>query len=99
MPSWVKWLGTCDQIVEYFKPKQRPKWMTAEAFALRPESILVRELRYRIGPRGCRVKEVLLVARGVGFPTCPRVSYAVPGAYGPSRVQRNTRQRGSRPAS
>jgi hypothetical protein len=58
---WVKWLGTCDQIVEYFKPKQRPKWMTAEAYALLAESIQVRELRYRVAQRGYRVREVLLV--------------------------------------
>jgi hypothetical protein len=58
---WVKWLGTCDQIVECFKPKRRPKWMTDEAFALLPESIPVRELRYRVAQRGYRVKEVLLV--------------------------------------
>jgi Transposase DDE domain len=58
---WVKWLGTSDQIVEYFKPKQRPNWMTAEAFALLPESIPVRELRYRVTLRGSRVREVLLV--------------------------------------
>lgn len=57
---WVKWLGTCDQVVEYFKPKQRPKWMTVEAYALLPESIQVRELRYRVTQRGYRVKEVLL---------------------------------------
>jgi len=59
---WVKWLGTCDQIVEYFKPKRRPQWMTAEAYALLPESIEVRELRYRVAQRGYRVREVLLVA-------------------------------------
>ena len=58
---WVKWLGTCDQIVEYFKPKQRPKWMTAEAYALLPESIPVRELRYRVAQRGYRVQEIVLV--------------------------------------
>lgn len=58
---WVKWLGTDDQIVEYFKPKTRPRWMTAAAYALLPESFLVRELRYRVTQRGYRVKEVLLV--------------------------------------
>jgi hypothetical protein len=58
---WVRWLGTCDQIVECFKPKQRPKWMTAEAYALLPESIPLRELRYRVAQRGYRVREVLLV--------------------------------------
>lgn len=59
--KWVKWLGTGDQIVEYFKPKTRPKWMTIEAYSLLAESIQVRELRYRIARRGYRVKEVLLV--------------------------------------
>ena len=59
--KWVKWLGTSDQIVEYFKPKSRPKWMTIEACILLAESIQVRELRYRIARRGDRVKEVLLV--------------------------------------
>jgi hypothetical protein len=27
---WVKWLGTCDQLVEYPKPKQVPAWLDAE---------------------------------------------------------------------
>lgn len=58
---WVKWLGTCDQIVEYFKPKQRPKWMTAEAYAELPDSIRLRELRYRVTQRGYRVREIVLV--------------------------------------
>ncbi len=58
---WLKWLGTCDQIVESFKPKQRPKWMTSEAYAQLPNSLPVRELRYRITQRGYRVREVTLV--------------------------------------
>ena len=59
--KWVKWLGTSDQIVEYFKPITRPKWMTLHDYAALAESIQVRELRYRIARRGYRVKEVLLV--------------------------------------
>jgi hypothetical protein len=58
---WVKSLGKHDQIVEYFKPLQRPKWMSAEDFARLPESILVRELRYRVTVRGFRVREVTVV--------------------------------------
>lgn len=58
---WIKWLGHVDQIVEYFKPAQRPQWMTIEAYAALPDSITVRELRYRITERGFRTKEVLLV--------------------------------------
>jgi hypothetical protein len=58
---WIKWLGQCDQWVEYFKPKQRPRWMTAEEFAALPASLVVRELRYRIMRPGYRTREVTLV--------------------------------------
>lgn len=58
---WVKWLGRCDQQVEYFKPAQRPKWMTAEEYAALPASIFVRELRYRVSQPGFRTREITLV--------------------------------------
>lgn len=58
---WVKWLSQADQIVEWFKPTQLPSWITAEAYAALPASLLVRELRYRISQRGYRTREVLLV--------------------------------------
>jgi hypothetical protein len=58
---WVRWLGRRDQLVEYYKPKQRPKWMTAEAFAALPQAIMVRELRFDIAVPGMRTKEVTLV--------------------------------------
>jgi hypothetical protein len=58
---WVRWLGHLDQVVEYYKPAARPKWITAEAYAALPASILVRELRYSIGIPGTRTKEVTLV--------------------------------------
>jgi hypothetical protein len=47
--------------VEWFKPHCRPAWLTAEAFAALPASLLVRELRYRIQQPGYRTREVLLV--------------------------------------
>jgi len=58
---WVKRLGVCDQVVEYFKPKRRPSWMTPEDYACLPQSLLVRELRYRILGRHSRTREVTLV--------------------------------------
>jgi hypothetical protein len=58
---WIKWLGRLDQQVEYFKPKQRPKWMSKEAYEALPGSIVVRELRYRIAQPGCRTREITLV--------------------------------------
>ena len=33
---WVRSLGPDDQVVEWFRPKIRPKWMTAERYAMRP---------------------------------------------------------------
>ena len=37
-----------DQVVEYFKPVRCPVWMSADEYRKLPESIMVRELRYRI---------------------------------------------------
>lgn len=42
---WVKSLGKQDQLVEYFKPKTRPLWMSKEEYDALPDSIVVRELR------------------------------------------------------
>jgi hypothetical protein len=58
---WVKRLGKGDQLVEYFKPKQCPKWMTREAYEALPASLLVREVRIRVNVPGCRVHVVTLV--------------------------------------
>jgi len=58
--GWIKHLGPCDQLVEWRKPPTRPKWMTPEQFAQLPDTLLVRELKYRIREPGCRVREVTL---------------------------------------
>jgi hypothetical protein len=58
---WLKRLGVEDQVVQYFKPKHRPEWLTAEQDAALPESVLLRELRYQITQRGCRTRAVTLV--------------------------------------
>jgi hypothetical protein len=58
---WLKRLGKHDQLVEYFKPKNRPEWMTEKEYKALPETLVVRELRYTI-PRGAfRTREVTLV--------------------------------------
>ena len=50
---WVRSLGRDDQLVEWFKPKTRPAWMTPAAYAELPDSITVRELRRTVtGPAG-----------------------------------------------
>jgi hypothetical protein len=58
---WLKRLGKHDQLVEYFKPKERPQWMSAEGYAELPESIVVREVRFQVCIPGYRTREVTLV--------------------------------------
>jgi hypothetical protein len=58
---WLRALGAFDQVVEWFQPEDRPAWMTDEQFAGLPETIAVRELRYRVGRRGFRTQSVTLV--------------------------------------
>jgi hypothetical protein len=58
---WLKRLGRHDQLVEYYKPVERPDWMTVEQYAAVPESMVVRELRYRVHQPGYRTRVVTLV--------------------------------------
>ncbi len=58
---WLKRLGVQDQLVEYFRPKRRPDWMSPEDYAALPASVVVRELRYRIPNAASRTREVTLV--------------------------------------
>jgi hypothetical protein len=58
---WLKRLGKHDQLVEYFKPKERPTWMTAQEYAALPESLVVREVRLRVRIPGYRTRAVTLV--------------------------------------
>jgi len=58
---WLRRLGKNDQLVEYFKPKERPAWMTPGQYAALPQTLVVRELRYRIAVPGRRTHVVTLV--------------------------------------
>jgi hypothetical protein len=42
---WIKSLGKEDQLVEYFKPGDAPRWMTRRQYDALPDSIVVREMR------------------------------------------------------
>jgi Transposase DDE domain len=53
---WVRSLGHDDQLVEWFKPKARPAWMSAGDYDALPASIVVREVRRTVRlPDGRRV--------------------------------------------
>jgi hypothetical protein len=58
---WIKAFGFHDQLVEWFKPTECPKWMSAEQFASLPGSLRLRELRYEVACKGFRSKEITLV--------------------------------------
>jgi hypothetical protein len=57
---WLKRLGVRDQLVEYFKPRDRPTWLSKEEYSALPASLVVRELRYQV-PSDCRTRAVTLV--------------------------------------
>jgi hypothetical protein len=52
--QFVKRLGKHDQIVQWRKPSQRPKWMTIQQYESLPATLQVRELRYWLPRKGQR---------------------------------------------
>jgi hypothetical protein len=56
----IKKLGQEDQIVQWYKPEDQPSYMTQEEYDRLPDSLVVRELRYRITESGCRSREITL---------------------------------------
>lgn len=58
--QWIERLGRCDQLVRWFKPDDKPRWMSREAYTALPDSLVVRELRYQVHRRGFRTRTVTL---------------------------------------
>jgi hypothetical protein len=58
---WLKALGSYDQLVVWLKPKTCPTWLTREALAALPDSLVLREVRYDIGTPGFRTRQITLV--------------------------------------
>jgi hypothetical protein len=58
---WIQQLGPTDQIVQWLKSPETPRWMSAEQFATLPSAITVRELCYVINEKGFRPREIKLV--------------------------------------
>jgi Transposase DDE domain len=52
---WAPVRGEADQIVVRHKPRNKPTWMSAEAYAALPAELAVRVLRYRVESPGFRV--------------------------------------------
>jgi len=53
-------LGSCDQIIGYPRPKQRPYWMTPQEYADAPDFIFVRHLRYQVIQKGFRTRKIVI---------------------------------------
>lgn len=49
---WIRSLGHQDQLVEYFKPKERPRYMSKQEYDELPASVIVRELRRTVRRAG-----------------------------------------------
>ncbi len=58
---WWKRLGRHDQIVDYIKPANKPAWMSSADYAALPETVRLRELRFRVRIPGRRVRHVTVV--------------------------------------
>ncbi len=58
---FIRKLGPLDQWVEWFKPQQKPKWMSARQYAALPAGLIVREVRYWLVARGQRTRVVTIV--------------------------------------
>jgi Transposase DDE domain len=58
---WLKALGVHDQLVAWLKPKTCPSWLTREALAALPETLVLREVRYHSDRPGFRTRQITLV--------------------------------------
>jgi len=57
----IKMLGPDDQLVEYFKPVEKPEWLSDEQWNQMPDSITVREIRRTVQRKGFRPMTVTIV--------------------------------------
>jgi Transposase DDE domain len=73
---WVRSNGPLDQVVIWSKPKQKPRWMTAERFADLPAEITVRELRYEVTTPGFRARVITLATTLLDPATYPKAELA-----------------------
>ena len=58
---WVKSLGETDQIVEWFKPANRPAWMSVAQWKQIPNTLMVRETRRTVERPGFRPVTLTIV--------------------------------------
>ena len=55
-----KQLGKQDLIVRWEKPQKPPKWLNAEEWEQLPDSLLIREIKFTMSPKGFRTKTITI---------------------------------------
>jgi hypothetical protein len=68
---WLTALGAHDQLVAWLKPQTCPSWLARETLAALPDSLVLREVRYHLGTRGFRTRQVTLVTTLLEATTYP----------------------------
>ena len=58
---WISAFSTDDQLVEWFKPRTCPPWLSPDTLEALPPSLVVRELRYNVTQRGFRSRRITVV--------------------------------------
>jgi len=56
----VKKKGKGDLIVRWKKPRQAPKWLNKSEWDSLPESLLIREITFKVGPKGFRTNTIAI---------------------------------------
>jgi len=59
---FIRRLGKWDQVVEWFKPDSKPRWMEAEQFDTLPASLHLREIRFVLARKGQRTRVVTVLS-------------------------------------
>jgi hypothetical protein len=73
---WISAFSTDDHLVEWFKPRTCPPWLSPDALEALPPSLVVRELRYDVTRRGFRSRQITLVTTLLDAECYPRMDLA-----------------------
>jgi Transposase DDE domain len=73
---WILAVGEDAQLVEWFKPRTCPPWLSPDALAALPPSLVVRELRYQGHHRGFRSRQITVVTTLLDAERYPRADLA-----------------------
>jgi len=55
-----KRLSKCERLVEWTKPKQRPRWLSKQAYRRMPKTLALRLIRVDVEPLGFRTQRIVV---------------------------------------